>query len=172
MFSARHSFAALLVAGLAAAGGASAQEETPERIAQEKDWGAYEVDGGDGKVCYVLSRPRSSEPSGVNRDDAYFFVTTRPQEDTRNQVSVVIGYPFKPESEATVEVGDETFTLFTNDNKAFIDNLAEQDKLVAAMRAGLTMTVKGTSARGTETTDTYSLSGITAALGHIDQACP
>lgn len=172
MFFARPFFAVLLAAGLFAADGASAQETTPERIAQEKDWGAYKVDTGDGNVCYVLSKPRETSPGGVNRDPAFFFVTTRPKENIRNQVSVIIGYPFKADSQATVQVGDETFTLFTNDNKAFIDNLAEQDKLVAAMKAGLAMTVKGTSSRGTETTDTYSLSGITAALGHIEKACP
>lgn len=164
--------AALVAALFAAAAPARAQDPRPELIAQERDWGAYQVDIADGKVCYALSRPKDSAPKNVNRDPTYFFVTSRPKENIRNQVSVIIGYPFREGSQVTVEIGDARFLLFTKDNKAFIENIEEQDKLVAAMRAGTNMIVRGTSARGTNTVDTYSLLGITASLAHVDRTCP
>jgi hypothetical protein len=115
--------------------------------------------------------PKSQAPKNVNRSQAYFFVTFRPKDKIRNQISVIIGYPFENGSSATVEIGSAKFTLFTKDDKAWIDDIAEQDKLVAAMKGGSSMTVRGRSQRGTNTTDSYSLSGITASLGRIANSC-
>ena len=149
----------------------AAQAQTPTLVSQEKDWGAYvaEVDGG--KTCYILAKPKSQEPKGVNRDPTFFFVTARPKDGIRNQVSVSIGYPFGSGSKASVEIGSDTFSLFTENDKAWVENVEDQDRLVAAMRAGSTMTVKGTSQRGTNTSDTYSLAGVTAAFNKIAESC-
>ncbi len=159
----------LTVAMTAASGAAFAQSATP--LGQFKDWGAYVAESGGGKVCYALSQPKKSEPSGANRDPVYFFVTSRPGSGVKNEVSVIIGYPYKPDSKATVQIGDETFTLFTKDDGAWVENAAEESNLVGAMRRGAAMVIKGTSARGTETVDNYSLSGISAALDKIAQEC-
>ncbi len=152
-----------------ASGAAFAQSATP--LGQFKDWGAYVAESGGGKVCYALSQPKSSEPSNVNRDPVYFFVTSRPGSGVKNEVSIIIGYPYKPDTTATVEIGDTTFTLFTKDDGAWVENAAEESNLVGAMRRGATMVIKGTSARGTATVDNYSLSGISAALDRIAQEC-
>lgn len=149
----------------------AAQAQTPTLVSQEKDWGAYVADVDGGKTCYILAKPTSQEPKGVNRDPTYFFVTARPKDGVRNQVSVSIGYPFGSGSKATVEIGSEAFSLFTENDKAWVENVEDQDRLVAAMRAGSTMTVKGTSQRGTNTTDSYSLSGVTAAFAKINESC-
>lgn len=146
--------------------------QTPKLLGQDKDWGAYAVDVDGGKTCYVLSQPKAQTPKNVKRDPAYFFVTFRPKDKVNNQVSVIIGYPFKDGGKASVTIGSQSFTLFTKDDKAWIENLAEQDKLVSAMKAGAAMDVKGTSQRGTETNDRYSLSGVSAALGRVAKACP
>ena len=158
-----------LIALMLAAGGASAQ--TPQLLGQDRDWGAYSVDVDGGKTCYVLSRPKDQSPKNVRRDPVYFFITSRPKDNIRNQVSVIIGYPFRDGGRATVEIGSAKFTLFTRDDKAWIEDLEEQDKLVAAMKGGSTMLVRGTSQRGTNTSDRYSLLGITAALERIVKAC-
>ena len=161
-------FLGLVLTGLGA-GDAAAQ--TPELLGQDKDWGAYVVEKDGGKTCFALSMPKSQAPKNVNRDQPYFYVTFRPKDKIRNQISVIIGYPFENGSSATVEIGSTRFTLFTKDNKAWIDDLSQQDKLVAAMKAGSSMTVRGRSQRGTNTTDSYSLSGITASLGRIASSC-
>ncbi len=62
----------------------------------------------------------------------------------------------------TVDVDGQEFSLFTKDDGAWVESPADEAQLVAAMRAGSRMTVKGQSARGTETTYTFSLSGVTA----------
>jgi hypothetical protein len=165
-----HKIFALTLATVIAAGGtAFAQSATP--LGQFKDWGAYVAESGGGKVCYALSQPKKSEPAGVNRDPVYFFVTTRPGSGVKNEVSVITGYPYKPDSRATAQIGDQSFTLFTKDDGAWVENAAEENDLVAAMRRGASMVVKGTSARGTDTVDNYSLSGISAALDKIAQEC-
>ena len=151
--------------------GFAANAQTPTLLSQEKDWGAYVADVDGGKTCYILAKPKSSEPKGVNRDPTYFFVTARPKDGIKNQVSVSIGYPFGSGSKATVEIGSDTFSLFTENDKAWVENVDDQDRLVAAMRAGSSMTVKGRSQRGTDTTDTYSLSGVTAAFEKVSSAC-
>lgn len=161
--------AALVALALGAAGAAA---QTPKLLGQDKDWGAYSVELDGGTTCYVLSRPKDQSPKNVRRDPVYFFVTARPKDKIRNQVSVITGYPYKEDSRATVEIGAAKFTLFTRDDKAWIEDIAEQDKLVAAMKAGSTMTVRGTSRRGTNTTDRYSLMGVTAALDRMAKACP
>lgn len=160
---------ALALSAICYAGASMAQ--TPTLLTQERDWAAYmaEVDGG--KTCYALSQPKDQEPKNVRRDPAFFFVTTRPKDNIRNQVSVIIGYPFAEGSKVTIDVGSDNFTLFTKDDKAWIENLAEQDRLVNAIKAGTSMVIKGTSKRGTNTTDTYSLLGVTAAFDRAASAC-
>jgi Invasion associated locus B (IalB) protein len=167
-------FALTLIATLglslaAASGPAFAQSATP--LGQFKDWGAYVAESGGGKVCYALSQPKSSQPTGANRDPVYFFVTSRPGSGVKNEVSIIIGYPYKPDSKASVVIGSDTFDLFTKDDGAWVENAAAESNLVAAMRRGANMIVNGTSARGTDTADTFSLSGISAALDKIAQEC-
>jgi len=153
-------------------GAAGAAAQTAKQLGQDRDWGAYSVEVDDGTTCYALSRPKEQNPKNVRRDPVYFFITSRPKAKIRNQVSVITGYPYKTDSRATIEIGPAKFTLFTRDDKAWIEDIAEQDKLVAAMKAGSTMIVRGSSQRGTDTTDRYSLLGVTAALESTAKACP
>ena len=99
------------------------------------------------------------------------FITTRPSERVINEVSIVIGYLIKPGSEATAEVGSETFALYTKQDGAWIKNVSEEAHVVETMRQGRTVLVKSVSVYGTEWTDTYSLSGLAQALDRIGQDC-
>ena len=153
-------------------GAAGAAAQTPKLLGQDRDWGAYSVEVDGATTCYVLTRPKDQSPKNVRRDPVYFFVTSRPEANIRNQVSIITGYPYKKDSRATVEIGSDKFTLFTRDDKAWIEDVAEQDKLVDSMKAGTTMIVRGTSQRDTNTVDRYSLLGVTAALERIAKACP
>ena len=115
--------------------------------------------------------PRPLSADGLNRGDIYFYVTTRPNEGVRYEVSVKTGYTYYSGSETEVKIGDSVFKLFTNEDWAFTDNAAEEDRLVNAMRAGSSMVVTGKSSRGNTTIDTYSLLGITAALARAAKEC-
>ena len=149
----------------------SAKADDPALLGQFDDWAAYTYKATDTKVCYVSSRPKASEPKNVKRDPAFFLVTNMPGRKVKGEVSTIIGYPFKKESNAELVIDDSKFTLFTNADGAWADAPATEKKIVAAMKAGKSLIVKGTSWRGTETTDTYSLIGISAAMDAIDTAC-
>ena len=88
-----------------------------------------------------------------------------------DEASTIIGYPFKKESSVELSVDDVKFTMFTNADGAWADSPGTEKQIVAAMKAGKVLKVKGTSWRGTETEDTYSLNGVTAAMDAIDGAC-
>ena len=153
-----------------AAPGGDAQ---PTLLGQYGDWGAYAASPGGNKVCFALAKPKTTkmEPAGRNRDPSYLFVSTRPAEKVKNEVSVIIGYPFKSSSDAIAEVGTTKFAMYTQNDGAWIKNVAEEARMVESMRKGADLTVKGTSGRGTQSTDQYSLKGLAQALDKIEQEC-
>ena len=152
----------------AVAGGAE-----PTLIGQFGTWGAYSATPNGKKVCFALAKPSSSKTNPPNRprDPAYAFVSTRPAEKVNNEVSVMIGYALKPGSESTVEVGGAAFAMYTQGDGLWIKNAAEEERMVEAMRKSADLVVKGVSAKGTETTDTFSLKGLAQALDRISQDC-
>ncbi|MDA9435308.1 invasion associated locus B family protein [Bradyrhizobium sp. CCBAU 51627] len=152
----------------AVAGGAE-----PTLIGQFGTWGAYSAAPNGKKVCFALAKPSSSKTNPPNRprDPAYAFVSTRPAEKVNNEVSVMIGYALKPGSESTIEVGGATFAMYTQGDGLWIKNAAEEERMVEAMRKSADLVVKGVSAKGTETTDTFSLKGLAQALDKIAQDC-
>ncbi|HXH43504.1 MAG TPA: invasion associated locus B family protein [Bradyrhizobium sp.] len=152
----------------AVAGGAE-----PTLIGQFGTWGAYAATPNGKKVCFALAKPSSSKTNPPNRprDPAYAFVSTRPAEKVNNEVSVMIGYALKPGSESTVEVGGASYAMYTQGDGLWIKNAAEEERMVEAMRKSADLVVKGVSAKGTETTDTFSLKGLAQALDKIAQDC-
>jgi invasion protein IalB len=157
----------------AAAPAAAAGDAQPTLLGQYGDWGAYTASPGGNKVCFALAKPKTmkTEPEGRKRDPSYVFVSTRPADKVKNEVSVIIGYPFKTNSDATAEVGTAKFAMYTRDDGAWIKNAGEEARMVDAMRKGADLTVKGTSGRGTQSTDQYSLKGLAQALDKIEQEC-
>ena len=157
----------------AATAAAPAGAAQPTLLGQYGDWGAYTASPGGSKVCFALAKPKTTkiEPAGRKRDPSYVFVSIRPAENVKNEVSVIIGYPFKTSSDATAEVGTTKFAMYTQNDGAWIKNVAEEARMVDAMRKGADLTVKGTSGRGTASTDQYSLKGLAQALDKIEQEC-
>ncbi|MCS3763568.1 invasion protein IalB [Bradyrhizobium centrosematis] len=145
----------------------------PTLIGQFGTWGAYSATPNGKKVCFALAKPSSSKTNPPNRprDPAYAFVSTRPAEKVNNEVSVMIGYALKPGSESSVEVGGAAFAMYTQGDGLWIKNAAEEERMVEAMRKSADLVVKGVSAKGTETTDTFSLKGLAQALDKIAQDC-
>ena len=145
----------------------------PNLLGQYGDWGAYAGSNGGNKVCFVLSKPLSAQTNPPNRprDPAYLFISTRPADKIRNEVSIVIGYPFKPSSDASAEIGSDKFVLQTQSDGAWVKDAADEERLVEAMRKGADITIQGTSGRGTVSTDRYSLKGVSQALERVAQEC-
>jgi hypothetical protein len=147
-------------------------EGEPQEIGAFDDWMAYSYDAADSKVCYVSSTPKASEPKNAKRDPAFFLVTHMPgrKPPVRGEVSTIIGYPFKEGQPVKLTIDEESYEMFSKGDTAWVDTGSDK-KIVAAMKAGKSLKVQGTSWRGTETVDTYSLAGISAALAAIDKAC-
>ena len=145
----------------------------PSLLGQFGDWGAYTASNAGKKVCYALAKPSSqaTEPPNRPRDPAYIFVSTRPSENVRNEISIVIGYPFKPGSDATVDIGSAKYAMYTQADGAWIKNAAEEARMVDAMRRGSDLVVSGESGRGTKSTDRYALKGLSQALDRVAQEC-
>ena len=159
---------------------ASAQQKKPAGptdqavlLGQFGEWGAYRATPGGKKICFALSKPTSAtgEPPGRPRDASYAFVSTRPTEKVRNEVSVIVGYPQKPGHDATAAIGSATYSMYTQNDGAWVKNAAEEAQMVETMRKGSDLVVKSESSRGTKTTDTYSLKGIAQALDKVAEEC-
>ncbi len=161
---------ACLAAGLILIG-TPAFAQTPKPLQKFDDWQVFVHEAKDEKVCFAASSPKEMEPKNAKRGPVFFYLTTWEKDGVRNEVSVKVGYPFKPDSSPTVLVGTEEFQLYPKDDKAFMRDPAEERKLLDAMRKGTNMTVKGVSSRGTSTTDEYSLKGLSAALKQLDTTC-
>ena len=173
----RTSIVALAAAAVATV--AAAQTKKPDPTAQAVllgqfgDWGAYRATPGGKKVCFALSKPTSAttEPAGRPRDASYAFVSTRPAEKVKNEVSVIVGYPQKPGHDAAAAVGTANYVLYTQNDGAWVKNAAEEAQMVTAMRKAAQLVVKSESSRGTKTTDTYSLNGVGEALDKVAEEC-
>ena len=152
---------------------AAAAPAQPKVLGQYGDWGAYTAAPDGKKVCFTLAKPKSSttNPAGRKRDPAYVFISTRPSENVRNEISAIVGYPLRPSSDATAEVGSAKFAMYTQNDGAWIKNVAEEARLIEAMRKGADLTIRGTSSRGTQSVDVYSLKGLTQAMDRADQEC-
>ena len=166
----------IMAASLLAAVVAVAPAQAATSIGTFRQWGAYTSSDANGKMCFVASQPQDSkyQPNNVSaRDPVFFMVTSIPGKNIRNEASTIIGYPFADNVKVTVQIdGGNQFTMFTDKDGAWIEDRGQEAGLISAMRGGNRMVVTGQSRRGTVTTDTYSLAGISAALEAIGKECP
>ena len=163
------SIVSALALTLGMAGVATAQQAAPTRIQQFQAWGAYSYQSGAGKVCYVLSVPTTKLPaSGIDHGDNFFIVSQRPGQNISYEPQAMMGYTVKENSKINVVIDNKTFVMFTKDKAGWVENAAQEPALVAAMKTGHSMTVNAVSRKGTGTSYSYSLSGISAALKQIE----
>ena len=143
-----------------------------------RDWKVYQAGTAPNQICFAMTRPRRSIPKNVNRGHIHLTITNRPESDTRHEVGIRIGYPFSAKSRPFAQIGKRNFQFFTFvknggeiATRAWLENINQQGALLRAMRRGVELTFKGTSARGTLTTDYFSLLGLSDALKEIDRLC-
>lgn len=134
-------------------------------------WTAWTDTDGGNKICYVSSTPQTIEPTNVNRGAIHFIVTIRPTNP--NEVATIVGYPIhETEPNASASVDGRSYPMVTQGESAWLASIEDEPGFVDAMKAGATMVVRATSTRGTDTVDTYSLRGVTAALNAAAEECP
>jgi len=143
-----------------------------ETLLESGDWQAIKEMENGKPVCVMSAEPQKSVGKYTKRGTALVIISHRPHEKRIGEVGFQAGYTFKDKSEPTATIdGKTTFKLFTQGGHAWALDAQADKALVSAMRAGGELVVKGTSARGTLTTDTYSLKGFTAAWKAINKAC-
>jgi hypothetical protein len=143
----------------------------PQRLGAAQGWTAYSAAEKTGQICYIVGDPAKSEPAATKRDPVHLLVTHNTADKTSNVVSFIAGYGFKEGSAAELDIGGRKFNLFTKDDTAWARDAATDKAIVETMLKGKQAAIKGSSARGTATTDTYSLAGFAQVLGEIDKAC-
>ncbi|MCI5097502.1 MAG: invasion associated locus B family protein [Rhodobacteraceae bacterium] len=170
---------ARLIAGLCLAGMATtpafAQEQSTNRVAAKTDWSVFVED--DPTECWSVSAPketvntRNGSVVAVRRSDILLFVFYRPGAGVKGQVTFTGGYPFAPGSTVNMTIGDSEFELFTEGEWAWPATAADDAKIITAMKRGASAVLTARSARGTQTKDTFSLLGFTAALEDSSKRC-
>lgn len=158
----------LVVAGL---GLPVALAQETSKLGTFKSWTAWTGSDANGQMCYISSQPDDSEPTGVTRGPIHFLVIHRKGLGTKNEVQTLIGYPFKAQGKITAAIDGKAYPMIPEGEAAWLASAQDESGFVAALKKGSKLVIKGTSQRGTNTTDTYSLSGVTAAMTEIDKAC-
>ena len=168
-----HRFRAALAISLALAGlgTGKALAQSVRVIGDFNAWSAYSASEGAGALCFAVSNPTQVAPTPDGFTEAYLYLTSRPAEGVSNEFNLVAGFSFAPDSTATVTVGGQSFELFTQGDAAWLQDAAQSENLAAAIRAGTTLTVEATSAMGIRVTETFSLSGATAASRAVESGC-
>lgn len=135
------------------------------------NWGAFALKEKKGLACYIAGQPKNSKPAGVKRGPIWVLVTHRPYKKITGEIGVYLGYPLKANSTVTIKIDRKKYNLYTVGETAWVEKAKLEANLIIAMRKGERMVIKGTSKRGTHTTDTYSLNGFTRAHMAINRAC-
>ncbi len=157
-----------LAAGVAVTATALAAEK---QLGTFKVWSAMSFTDDDSPVCMMWSQPEKAEGDYKKRGEIFVFVTHRPKGREMNKVSFEGGYTFKESSDVRVTIDGKGYTLSTSGSTAWSKDAKDDARMVKAMRAGRKMIMEGTSSRGTDTRDTYSLGGFSAAHNAINKAC-
>lgn len=141
-------------------------------VASFGDWGAYTANTGKSKICYALSEPKTRSPATLKDKKAYLFVSFRPAEKVRNEVAAVLNFTTKDGGPASLAIGSTNFDLVTKGENAWVKNASDEASAIDTMAKGGSMTLTATSARGSKTTDKYSLAGFPQALDQAKRDCP
>ena len=170
IFALRRS-AACALAGLTLLLALPAQAQGVRLIGEFRDWSAYAGSDTGGTLCFALSKPKGVEPMPDGYSQAYLYLTHRPAEAVRNELNLVAGFTFAPDTTAILSVDGQTFQLFTENDAAWLRDPGQASTLAGIMRAGTMLVIEGTSDKGIRITESFSLSGATAASRAIDSAC-
>ena len=175
------------------------ESSKPALVATFGDWNVFVGQAGKGRICYTLAQPKSREPASLKRDPGYAFISDRPAEGVRNEVSFIMGFDVaggadaeakldpkqekpatKTDAKAKTSVAPApvalvdavSFEMLPKGADLWVKNAAKEGALIAEMRKGSKLVVKAASVRGHQSIDTYSLTGFAQALDRLQKECP
>ncbi|MBE7199813.1 MAG: invasion associated locus b family protein [Parafilimonas terrae] len=148
------------------------------------DWNVFVNGDGRTRICYAIAQPQTRSPKTLKRDSAYLFVTVRKAENVANEVAVMLGFPPKPSAaqakpgaaatptDPSLNLGTARYGLVVKDSNAWLQNPAEETRVVSEMSArNPKLIVKTTSMRGNPTSDEYALAGFGDAIKRAREEC-
>ena len=152
----------------------AANPAKPALVGSFGDWGVYVSQSPRSKICYALAQPKDRMPASLKRESGYVFVSNRPGEGVRGEVSMIMGIALKDGANgAKAEIGSARYELVAKGQNAFIKNAAEESQFVATLKKrGSRMVITVPVAKGPGVTDTYSLAGLSQALERVSKECP
>ena len=180
--------------------GAKEESAKPSLVATFGDWNVFVGEVGKGRICYTLAQPKSREPASLTRDPGYAFISDRPAEGVRNEVSFIMGFdvaagdtaesktdakpgerPTKSDAKSKTSVAPapvalvdqaSSFEMLPKGGNLWVKNAAKESALITEMRKGAKLVIKAASLRGHQSIDTYSLTGFAAAMDRLQKECP
>ena len=146
-------------------------EENLKSIGKFKDWESFILSQDGNKICFAQSIPVVRAPKKLKRDPSRLFVSFRPGEKIKNEVSVTNGYEFKPKAPVAAKSGKKTYDLFSKGKFAWVVDNEDETKLIATMKKASRLMIIGNTDKGDQTTDHYSMMGFTKAYNTAKKSC-
>ena len=145
--------------------------EELKSIGKFKDWESFVLTQDGNKICFAQSKPVLRAPKKLKRDPSRLFVSFRPAEKIKNEISVTNGYKFKLKSPVTAKSGKKSYDLFSKGNFAWVVDNEDESKLITTMKKASRLMIIGNSDKGEQTTDHYSMMGFTKAYNTTKKSC-
>ncbi len=162
----------LLAAAVSAFAAVPASADPATLLGAFQNWSAYSAGSGSDLTCYALTPPRASQPKGAKRTPIYLMVSDWPGRKVKAEPQLVLGYPVKENAPAALAIGATKFAFFARGTgSAWLQGLGDNARLIDTLGKGVSAVATGVSARGTKTSDTYSLAGFPDALAKIHDVC-
>ena len=146
-------------------------EENLESVGKFKDWESFILSKDGNKTCFAQSIPIVRAPKKLKRDPSRLFVSFRPVENIKNEVSVTSGYEFKLKTPVVAKSGKKSFDLFSKDRFAWVVDNEDEAKLIKTMKKSSRLMIIGDTNKGSQTTDHYSMMGFTKAYNTAKKSC-
>jgi len=146
-------------------------EENLKSLGKFKDWESFILSKEGIKTCFAQSTPVVRAPKKLKREDSRLFVSFRPAENIKNEISVTNGYEFKLKAPVAAKSGKKKYNLFSKGWFAWVADLDDEKKLIATMKKASRLMIIGNSKKGEQTTDHYSMMGFTKAYNSAKKSC-
>jgi len=146
-------------------------EENLKSIGKFKDWESFVLLQDGNKTCFAQSIPVVRAPKKLKREPSRLFVSFRPAEDIKNEISVTNGYEFNLKSPVAARSGKKSYNLFSKGRFAWIANNKDEAKLIITMKKASRLMIIGNTNKGDQTTDHYSMMGFTKAYNAAKKSC-
>ena len=146
-------------------------EENLKSLGKFKDWESFVLAKDGNKICFAQSIPVVRAPKKLKREPSRLFVSFRPAENIKNEISVTNGYKFKLKAPVAAKSGKKKYDLFSKGRFAWVVENEDEIKLISTMKKASRLMIIGNAETGEQSTDHYSMMGFTKAYNTAKKSC-